>query len=239
MEGVSNKIKTEKHVIAFRKRWISMKIIKNQKGIALMTALLLTLVTLAVIMAVFYLINRQTNTSAAQKVYTSALQAAYGDSDIFIKDLLPMMFPYVDDPLKDNSYWENNFTGIDLKIASTSACMNDKLKKDTVDWSNCPTGSTSTDATAFADTTIMLKGVNTNYKVYSKIIDTIKGNTDSSGNSDRYSSADGSTGKGGNNLDGKRVPFVYTVEIQAEAASSALGNKPGQEKAMLEVLYAY
>ncbi|ABQ25998.1 hypothetical protein [Geotalea uraniireducens] len=207
-----------------------MRYLKNQNGIALVTALLLTLITVAVIMAVFYLLNQQTKTSAAEKVYSSALQAAYGDSELFIKDIIPSLFP--NDALKNINYWENSFSAISLDVVATDACINDKLHNNTDKWTNCPQGSTTKLAYDMPDTTIVLRGLSENYKIYSKIVDTTVGNTDGSGLTERYTSGDGVTGKGAG-VDPVRVPYLYTVEIQAEGAVNP------KEKAQLEVLYAY
>lgn len=207
-----------------------MRYLKNQNGIALVTALLLTLITLAVIMAVFYLLNQHTKTSAAEKVYSSALQAAYGDSELFIKDLIPSLFPAD----HDNNYWENMFSAISLDIVSTDACINDKLQHSTDKWTKCPTGSTTQRPDFLPDATIILNGTTQNYKVYSKIVDTFAGNTDGSGlTGERYTSGDGATGNGSGTTPVKRIPYLYTVEIQAE------GSVNPKEKAQLEVLYAY
>lgn len=206
-----------------------MRYLKNQNGIALVTALLLTLVTLAVIMAVFYLLNLQTKTSAAEKVYNTALQAAYGDSELFVKDLIPSLFPG-----ETNVSLENRFSVISLDIGPSDACIQDKLHYSTDKWTNCTSPDNKTQQPdRMPDATVILKGDSQNYRVYSKIVDTVVGNTDGSGVTDRYTSGDGVTGKGGGNLDGKRIPYLYTVEIQAEGATNP------KEKAQLEVLYAY
>lgn len=207
-----------------------MRYLKNQNGIALVTALLLTLITFAVVMAVFYLLNQQTKTSAAQKVYSSALQAAYGDSEFFIKDLIPKLFP-----AEENiSFWEDKFSVISLDISPSDACIQDKLHNSTDKWTKCLPGSTAPQPDFLPDATVILNGDSQNYRVYSKIVDTSIGNTDGSGLAgERYTSGDGVTGKGGDSMPVKRIPYLYTVEIQAEGAVNP------KEKAQLEVLYAY
>lgn len=207
-----------------------MGYLKNDKGIALVTALLLTLVTLAVIVGVLYLLRQQTKTSAADKVYKTALQAAYGDSEFFLKDLIPLMFPGD----KNKTSLEAQFTNLSLDIVPTDACMSDKILKNTVDWTNCAPENKTIEPKKFPDATIVLKGQASDYKIYSKIIDTVRGNTDGSGaaRDDRYTNASGVTGSG-MELRGMRQPYLYTVEIRAEGATNP------KEKAMLEVLYAY
>lgn len=210
-----------------------MTYLKNQKGIALVTALVFTLVTLGVVMAVLYLLNQQTKTSAAQKVYSTALQAAYGDAELFTKDLIPSLFP--NDPLKRNVYWESMFPTISLDILSTDVCIQAKLHSRTADWTKITSCSNTPTPKELPDTTLILKGTNGDYRVYSKIVDTQVGNTDGSraGSGNRYLSGDGVTGGNEGGRFGTRVPYLYTIEIQAEGATNP------KEKANLSVLYAY
>jgi hypothetical protein len=62
-----------------------MKSIRNQKGIALFTALLMSLVIMAMVTGVLYFVTQSTKMSGAGKRYTTADEAAAGSIDI-IKD---------------------------------------------------------------------------------------------------------------------------------------------------------
>jgi len=65
--------------------------IRNNKGVALVTSLMLTLISLTIIMALMYMITQSTQVSGASKRYKTALDAGYGGSELFTKDILPFL----------------------------------------------------------------------------------------------------------------------------------------------------
>ena len=69
-----------------------MKYLENEDGIALVTALMFTLITLAMIMTLMYYVLLGTKMSAAQKKYRNSLEASYGGTEFVTKAIIPKLF---------------------------------------------------------------------------------------------------------------------------------------------------
>src|SRR5512138_531570 len=69
-----------------------MKKLQNQDGIALITALMFTLISLGMIMALLYYVLAGTRMSGAQKRYRNALEASYGGTEFITKAVIPRLF---------------------------------------------------------------------------------------------------------------------------------------------------
>ena len=149
-----------------------MKILRNQDGIALLTALMFTLICLGMIMTLLYYVLAGTRMSAAQKRYRTALEASYGGTEFITKSIIPRLF--------------NNYSGGKLSLladfgasdrlglAFPSNALGTKLSKATSDWGTLSKTVNPKDA---PDLTFTLQGQNSmsNYKVYTKIVDTVAG----------------------------------------------------------------
>ena len=59
-----------------------MKSLQNERGIALITSLLLTLISLAIVLAVLYLITQGIQVSGSSKRYTNAREASFATVDM-------------------------------------------------------------------------------------------------------------------------------------------------------------
>lgn len=208
-----------------------MKYLRNNSGIALVTALMFTLVCLAMIMTLMYYVLTATKMSAAQKKYHNSLEASYGGADFITKTVIPRLFSdYSSGKLSIQADFGTG--NLDVQLGVDSA-LKDKLSKATSLWGS--TVSRSTDPKISPDFVFTLKGQNTagDFKVYSKIVDTIAGVglIDASG----IDFLDAGIGVAGTSTSTQtpRTPNIYTVEVQGEAAVNP------KEKAGLSVLYAY
>ena len=65
-----------------------MRILKNEKGIALVTSLMFTMISLVICMALLYMVISGARTSGAHKRYKTALDASYGGTEIVTRDLI-------------------------------------------------------------------------------------------------------------------------------------------------------
>ncbi|HBG08252.1 MAG: hypothetical protein A2075_06740 [Geobacteraceae bacterium GWC2_58_44] len=205
-----------------------MKAISNERGVALVTALMLTLVTLGIVMALLYYVTMGTKITASQKRYKNVLEASHGGADVFTKEVIPKLFDgYSTSKLIDN------FSGIKLALGN-SACLNQKLTLPTASWgAACGANAKKLDAKLSPDASFTLKGMPTQpgFNVFTKIVDTVPGNSDKSG----FELLDSAAGVSGVNsgVAPKHVPAVYRIEVQGEKEINP------QEKANLTVLYAY
>lgn len=207
-----------------------MKFVNNDDGIAMVTTLMLTLISLTMILSLLYVITQGITTSAAHKRYQTSLEAAKGGVDIFAKEIIPRLLK--GDLSTEISNDFNGANGISLNIASND-CLNQKLNMPSSGWTSCSSNSTSIEAKTDYDVSFKLSGLpaQPGYTVYSKIVDTTPGNSDASG-IDYLESGAGVTGVG-SGVSPKHIPYVYRIEVQGESEMNA------KEMAKLSVLYAY
>lgn len=207
-----------------------MRYIKNEDGIAMITALMFTLISLGMILMLLYYVMAGTKMSASQKRYKSALEASYGGTEFVTKTIIPRLF--------------NNYSGGKTSLLSdfgasnvlgltfTSTGLGTKLSTSTSGWGGF---SKTVDPKDTPDLTFNLLGQNggSNYKVYTKIVDTVAGVglLDTSG----IDYLDGGLGVAGTSSSTAtpRTPSVFSIEVQGEAAINPV------EKAGVSVLYAY
>lgn len=196
--------------------------IDNERGVALVTALMLTLISLAIAMSLLYMVLSGTRMSAAQKRYKSSLDASHGAAELFTKQVIERAFQGY-----SSAAIEAQFSAVGLELSDT-ACFQDKIGKPTALWgSGC---SSTVDPAVAPDMTAKLSGQGTDFNVFGKIVDTIPGNSDLSGIELDSGAGVAGTGSG---ISPQHLPGLYTVEVQAESEANA------REKARLSVLYEY
>src|ERR1039458_4183808 len=66
-----------------------MKVFRNEQGIALVTSLMITLISLTMILALLYMATTGIQVSSMNKRYKTVLDAAYGGADVVAKDIIP------------------------------------------------------------------------------------------------------------------------------------------------------
>lgn len=205
-----------------------MKILKNEKGVALVTSLLLTLISLGMVMALLQLVLMQTKISGAHKRYKNSLEAAHGGVQLLAKEILPLMFSQ--DEADPKAKLTSEFAAIELDTSSNE-CMQQKFTSPAASWTACGSDSRSLDAKKSWDLTFKLPGTSgTGYRVYAKIVDVKVGNSDASGLF--LDSGAGVTGVNPGVGVGHK-PGIYRVEAEGESASNP------KEKAELTVFYSY
>ena len=219
-----------------------MKPMRNEKGAALITALMLTLISLAIVMLLLYYVTSGILVSASQKRYNSVLEAAYGGTSLSINEFIPKL---------NSAIFGNYSSGVQDLMASYAkssdlnmtlgnlTCLQQKLDNSTNNWgAGC---SKTLDPRDNPDMTFVLKStLDTNkfiqppgYKVYTKIVGTpIKGNTDKA-DMPNLRKGENVVESAGIEGGGVTIPTTYRIEVRAERE-----NNP-QEKANISVLYAY
>jgi len=217
-----------------------MKILRNQDGIALITALLFTLLCLGMIMTLLYYVLAGTRISAAQKRYRNSLEASYGGTEFVSKAVIPRLVTNLTNYANySTSYAAGLYTlGQDFGTGKLDLVAGPDLKRklfySTASWGTSPASKSLLPKTA-PDLTFILKGQSTgiDFKVYTKIVDTVSGIglLDSSG-IDYLDAGIGVSGTS-SSTQTPRSPAVYSIEVQGEAAVNP------KEKAALSVLYAY
>lgn len=203
-----------------------LKHVRNERGMVLVTALMLSFLALAIILALLYVISQGTKMSAASKRYKSALEASYGGVEVFTKEFIPQL----------SGALTPSLTSVLVGGApafGTYSCIQDKLNKTSPQWGACSAAAKTVNPKDGFDTTFSLRGQagQPNFNVYAKIVDTQPGNSDTSGIEQMDSGAGVAYGAAG--VSPKHMPATYRIEVQGERATNPL------EKANLSVLYAY
>lgn len=217
-----------------------MKYIRNEGGIALVTALMLTLVSLVLVMALMYFIEMGTRASGSAKRYQNVQQAAYGGVSLTVNELIPRL---------ENAIFGNYSSGAQSGIQQLTNdyanlslpnldCLKQKLSTSSNTWNAAC--SKSLDPKSSPDMTFLLKSTLTGllkpadgYVVYTKIVDTpIVGNTDFA-NLSNLEKPENITESELNEGTGVTIPTTYRIEIRAEKQLNP------QERSNLSVLYAY
>ncbi len=227
---------------------MSMPMVKNEKGIALVTALLFTLLSLGIIMVLLYMITLGTKVTAANKTYKTALEASYGATDLITKNILPSIFQnYTTGSSIAMFAGGASFASVALAVPN-SDCFARKTTQNTSEWN---TGGQCVDNTAMKsslasvrpDMIFNLKADNDSggFNVYTKIVDTRCGGDSSIGQKCTNSDSGGveglDPGGGVASVDAAitvaRKPAYYRIEVQGERVSNP------REKSKLSILYAY
>lgn len=212
-----------------------MKILRNERGIALVTSLMLSFLALVIILALLYIVSQGTKLSASSKRYKSALEASYGGAEVFTKDIIPLLMKGTTDGTSLSSVLAGN-----APVFGNTTCLNGvngaggKLNSIPSKWGAYCTGNMKSVAPNVSpDTTFTLRGQpgQPDFKVYAKIVDTQPGNSDVSGTESLDSGAGVAYGAAG--VSPKHMPATYRIEVRGERATNPL------EKANLSVLYAY
>jgi hypothetical protein len=141
----------------------------NNKGIALVTALMLTLITLVIILGIMYTITNNIQSSAANKSYRNVSEATYGGTNLVVQDIIPRLFQNVSTATLGDIH---NYKGLGMLFGS-SACIRTKLLNPVSAWGLC---SSVPNAKTQPDIQFKLGSTSgQSYTVYSKIIDTVPG----------------------------------------------------------------
>jgi hypothetical protein len=210
-----------------------MKIIRNEKGFALITSLLITMLSLAIVMGLLYAISQNIKMQASQKIYRNAVEASYGGTDVMVNEILPRFFSG-DSPTTIRDSFTSDLN-LQFYSKEDGSCLDTKLKNAPSSWASVCTaaGSTNVNPRIAPDVKFELKGVsNQKFVVYSKIVDTIPGvpyvSPPAGGPLEGGGVADlgGSGIKGGNH-------YVYRIEVAGERKTNPA------EKGELSVLYEY
>jgi hypothetical protein len=220
-----------------------MKIIHNERGIALITALLITMLSLVIAIGLLYVITQNTRLGGSQKTYRNAVEASYGGAEVMMNEILPRFFDGISlsTPLADNadSILSSFPSEMNLVFYSKAdgSCLQDKLLKAPFDWAaNCTSGVPATDPTNVnpriaPDVRFELQGPsNQSFVVYSKIVDTIPGTPYLPPLPGGPLGGSGVASLGGNGTPSGQH-YVYRIEIAGEQT-----NNPA-EKGELSVLY--
>jgi len=228
-----------------------MKFLINDKGFALITSLMFTVLALVISMSLLYMVTSGIKVSASMKRYKTVMDATYGGTEVITKDLLAKALSYSSDtPGSFADYVTGQMGSLNPTFSS---CFQERLETSKKYWSTACATVTGNPKSSPDVSFSLTPATGSSYTVYSKIVDTSEwrfvsfsspagGGTPKmlnkviTGNSDRpggvvYSS------KGGTVTQKKpeipHYPYMYKIEIQGERQQNS------NEKSNISVQYAY
>lgn len=235
-----------------------MRFLYNNNGIALVTSLMFTALSLVITMTLLYMVTAGIRTSGAMKRYRTTTEAAYGGAEIVLKDILTKSL--MDGSIKtlSDANFKSNLVSYlgQLDTPSISDCLRMKTLNPNNKWTTACANNSLDAKTAYDIKFNFNSASGTPYVVYSKIVDTmdhkmtvfenkststgmvmqqktvsIAGNSDpNSLNLEGFATTEREGGAGDKN---PHVPYRYRIEIQSERQQNAA------EKSKLSVQYVY
>jgi hypothetical protein len=210
-----------------------MKYSSGDKGAALVVVLAIVVLSAAMFAVVLYFIQKGTETSGLEQRYETAKDASLGAIDVFVKDIIPAAIGVASvTPTSSLSTALSRFNTVSsatIAAGATDSCFSDKLLKSTGSWGG---GCNSTaDPKTSPDLTFTLQGNGgQSFRVFTKIVDTVSGNSNTSGILLEGSSvAEPQSGV----VSIQHFPYMYSLEVQGE------GQQNLSERASFEALYAF
>ena len=221
-----------------------MKLFRNEKGIALVSVLILSLIALSIIATLVYLVIQGTRFSGFFKRYETVREAGTGGAEITVdlinnRGRLPVipdlgLTGFINDcSCGDPDVAGDNTFGDDSAIPTGHPyeCLCAKLCDLTADWPEaCNRTLLATDA---PDLTLTLPGIGVDsFVVNAKIVDTIPGYTDMSGED---LGGTGVVTSSSLTLRAPPQPYIYRVEVDAQ------NEDPTKqiERSTISVLYGF
>ncbi len=225
---------------------MTMKLIRNEKGIALVMVMIIALIGLAMVSTLLFMVTQGTRISGFQRVYRTTDEAGLGGAQIATEVIRSNIYNAVSDAALQPVITGTSFLTVNLEHGTGDACLKQKLKISRGGWKTTDptplawTTCTDTDrvlkfdADVSPDFTFDLAGATgQTFKVYSKIIDTVKGNTEEGGLGGSKLGGTGVVSSQEGQIAPPPTPTLYRIEIQAQDASHP------EQRSKYSVLYAH
>jgi len=193
----------------------------NEKGIALVMVLILSLISLAIVSALLFMITQGTQLSGSQRFYRTAEEASLGGTEIATEFIMNRgVAPALPGIL----------TGTGAGTSS-ALCLTQKLTLSRAAWANCAAADMTLNAATNSDMRFDLGP----YRVFTKIVDTVEGNSDVAGLVTGGGELGGAGVVAANSgmVSPPHIPYLYRMEVEAAASANA------RERSRMSVLYAF
>ena len=185
-----------------------MKILRNEKGFALVFVLILAAIALVMTLGMLFMVSRGSYVSGQQKRYRTAVEAGRGG----VESMLQLI--------------KNRGVAEGYMQVDNQAKLDAKLITPTTAWVGLDNAITIDPATpATYDMRVDLG----TYRVYSKIVDTVEGNSAASDELLKTGVVNTSSGE----VVVVGIPYLYTIEVLSQSQANAT------ERSKFSVLYQY
>lgn len=201
-------------------------IMRNEKGVALVTTLILALIGMLMVSSLIYMVQSGVWGSGSRKHYQLALDAAHGGLNILTRDA-------VQAGIQGSALSAmGNYGGL-LTGATSDACFQQKLTRTTspTNWNNCNLADLATPTfNPDAVFTLTFPAPQPNMLVNAKIVNTGRGNSSTSQN---VLETGGVVNNNSGTVTPQHIPYLYQTEVLAQSATNP------RERAWLSAIYAY
>jgi hypothetical protein len=202
-----------------------MKSLENENGIALVMVMVLSLIGLAIVAALMFMLTQGTRVSGVHRIFRTADEAGLGGANLTAE--------FVD---KNVTNATQNLTLVDPVLGSKTAdtdCLRQKLTLAKVNWSNCTADEQSYDPMTNWDISLPLPGSSgQTFTVNAKIVDTVPGSSDTTGLVRVGTQSLRGTTDQSNEYRPPANPYLYRIEVQAQDSSQ-------RGVSRYSILYAY
>jgi hypothetical protein len=189
-----------------------MKTLRNEKGFALLFVLILAAIALVMTLGMLTMVGRGSFVSGQQKRYRTAVEASRGGVEAMLQLIaargIPLSFTQVD-----------NTGNLAMKMNTTTGSWIGLDNSITINPGNSSTYDMKVDLVT--------------YTAYTKIVDTVQGNS----GPDSWPPLEGGCGGAVNTGCGEvivvSIPYLYTIEVLAQSTTNST------ERAKYSVLYQY
>ncbi len=185
-----------------------MKILRSEKGFALAFVLILAAIALVMTLAMLMMVSRGSYVSGQQKRYRTAVEAGRGG----VESMLQLI--------------KSRGVAAGYMQVDNQAKLDAKLVTPTTGWAGLDNAITIDPAVS---TTYDMRMDLGPYRVYSKIVDTVQGNSGASEELLKTGVVNTSSGE----VVVVSIPYLYTVEVLSQSQTNAT------ERAKFSVLYQY
>ncbi|MBI5640679.1 MAG: pilus assembly PilX N-terminal domain-containing protein [Nitrospirae bacterium] len=246
---------------------LSARPLSSEQGVALVMVLVISMIALAIVSAVVYMITQGTRTSGYQRIFRSSEDAGFGGADLtkeYVMNRGDLNIPAVGIVYSLGCFCGNIDDVTDNKDLMTGArtCRCDKLCNGNIDtnsdgvpdgWATCPDedggvpgSQVSLDPTQNPDIMMDLRNPLdpldplTNYRVFSKIVNTVQGNTDvggvvTGGRLGGHGVVEASSGV----VNPPHHPFLYRIEVEAIQFAYIAAPASAPSRSRLSILMGY
>jgi hypothetical protein len=187
-----------------------MKILRNEKGFAMVFVLILAAISLAMTLAMLLMVSRGSFLSGQQKRYRTAVEASRGGMEA--------MFQMISN--------RGNLTTPYTNQVLDAAALQTKLAGPIATWGGLDNASTIDPGVVTSYDMRIDLGT---YRVYTKIVDTVDGNSGADEGLIKTSVVNSGSGE----VTVVSVPYLYTIEVLSQSTTNPT------ERSKLSILYQY
>ena len=188
-----------------------MKILRNEKGFAMVFVLVLAAISLAMTLAMLLMVSRGSFLSGQQKRFRTAVEASRGGMEA--------MFQMISNRGNPTTPYTN-------QVLPNAAALGTKLAGPIAGWGGLDTSS-PIDPTV--NTSYDMRIDLGTYRVYTKIVDTVDGNSGADEGLIKTAVVNAGSGE----VTVVSVPYLYTIEVLSQSTTNPT------DRSKLSILYQY